>query len=89
MKLRKGLSIHTVGSENIIVSDSDENVDFTNIISLNESAVRLWKEVSDKEFSVETLSSLLLGWYDVDTETALADARELAEKWSKAGLTEE
>ena len=39
-----------------------------------------------KEFSVETLVSLLTEKYDVSEETASNDAAAIAEKWVEIGI---
>lgn len=78
-----------MGKENIIISENSENINFTNIISLNESATRIWEEVKDNEFTQETVSNLLLQWYDIDNETASRDSQGLIEAWLKANIIEE
>ena len=40
------------------------------------------------EFTPETLRDLLLEEYEVDPETALADAGKLCEQWAEAGILE-
>ena len=63
-------------------------IDFNKVISLNESATYLWKNVVDKDFDVETMASLLQQEYEVDAETAKRDAQALLDEWTKVGLTE-
>ena len=43
MKTKKGFNIRNVCGENIIVAEGKENIDFSNIISMNESSAYLWK----------------------------------------------
>ncbi len=89
MKIKKGFNLRQVGGEHIVIAGGVENVDFTSIISLNESAARLWKEVVNKEFTTEELATLLLDWYDTNEATALKDARLLVHSWIEAGIAEE
>ena len=90
MKAKKGFNLRTVCREQIIVAEGKENIDFSNIISMNESSAYLWKIVQQREsFTVEDLADLLLEEYDVDRDTALADAKTLAEQWVAAGIVEE
>ena len=89
MKTKKGFNLRQVGDEHIIMASGAENIDFTNIISLNESAAKLWKEVADKTFTAEDLARLLLEWYEIDEEIAQKDARDLLNDWLKAGIIEE
>ena len=89
MKIKQGFILRQVGDEHIIIATGAENVDFTNIISLNESAARLWQELTGKEFSEKDMAGLLLDWYDTDMETATRDVSGLVESWLQAGIIEE
>lgn len=80
--------MRNVCGENIIVAEGKENIDFTKIISMNESSAYLWKSVEGKEFTAETLRDLLLKEYDVDSATAENDAKMVTEEWAKAGIAE-
>ena len=88
MKTKKGFVMRNVCGENIIVAEGKENIDFTKIISMNESSAYLWKSVEGKEFTAETLRDLLLKEYDVDSATAENDAKMVTEEWAKAGIAE-
>ena len=48
MKIKKGFVLRNVCGENIIVAEGKENIDFTKIISMNESSAYLWKNVEGK-----------------------------------------
>ena len=89
MKIKKGFELREVCGENIIVAYGKENIDFNKVISLNESATFLWRAIADKEFTAETLTSLLCEEYEVDLETAKKDAQSLLDEWTKVGLVEE
>ncbi len=88
MKIKQGFELRTICGEAIIVAHGIENIDFSKIISLNESAAYLWRNVVDKEFDANTLAHLLTEEYDVDEATALADAQKVIQDWSNAGLAE-
>jgi len=89
MKIKEGFTLRTVCGEFIIVAEGKENIDFSNIISMNESSAYLWKNIQGKDFTVEELADLLCDEYEVDKETALKDARKLAEQWIDAGIVDE
>lgn len=89
MRTKKGFNLRQVGDEHIIVASGAGNVDFTNVISLNESAARLWEQVAGKEFTANDMAAYLLEWYEIDNETASKDAVKLADAWLKAGIVEE
>ena len=77
MKIKKGFELREVCGEHIIVAYGRENIDFNKVISLNESASFLWKNIVDKDFDAETMAGLLQQEYEVDAETALKDAQAL------------
>ena len=88
MKTKKGFVLRNVCGENIIVAEGTENIDFTKIISMNETAAYLWKNVEGKEFDSDTLMSLLINEYEVDDATANKDAKNIAKQWIEAGIAE-
>lgn len=90
MKAKTGFNLRTVCGENIIVAEGKENIDFSNIISMNESSAYLWKQVQGMEsFTNEDLARLLTEEYEVDYDTALTDANQLSEQWLQAGIISE
>lgn len=88
MKIKKGFVLRNVCGENIIVAEGKENIDFTKIISMNESSAYLWKNVEGKEFTAEDLRHLLTSEYDVAEDVALKDAKAIAHEWINAGIAE-
>jgi hypothetical protein len=89
MKIKKGFELRQVCGENIIVAYGIANIDFNKVISLNESATFLWKNIIDKDFTADTMASLLCQEYEVDAETAKKDAQALLDEWTKVGLVED
>lgn len=88
MRIKKDFNLREVCGEYIIVAEGKENIDFCNIISMNESSAYLWKQVQNKEFDADTLTELLTDEYDVDKETAMNDVKALIKQWSDAGIVE-
>lgn len=86
MKKKKGFNLRNVCGEEIIVAEGKENIDFSNIISMNETSAFLWKNLKDNDFSVEDMANLLTDEYDVAYATAIADCKELVSLWSEAGI---
>ncbi len=86
MKKKKGFNLRNVCGEEIIVAEGKENIDFSNIISMNETSAFLWKKLDDNDFSVEDMANLLTDEYDVDYATAITDCKELVALWSEAGI---
>ena len=88
MKTKKGFKLRTVCGENIIVAEGIENIDFSRIISMNESSAYLWNKIQGTDFTVDKLVTLLLEEYEVDEDTARKDVETLVEKWLEAGIIE-
>lgn len=88
MKIKEGFELRNVCGEFIVVAYGEQNIDFSRIISLNESAAMLWNAVLGKDFTPQTLADKLCEEYEVDAETALADAQDIALRWQEAGLVE-
>lgn len=89
MKVKNGFNLREVCGENIIVAEGDENIDFSNIISMNESSAYLWQEVQKLDnFTINTLTQLLCEQYEIDEETAKKDVTTLATQWAAAGIIE-
>ena len=86
MTINKGFELREMCGEYIIIATGKENIDFSKVISLNESAAWLWSQVEGKEFTPDTLAALLMQKYDVDEATALTDATRLANLWLGEGI---
>lgn len=88
MKAKTGFNLRNVCGEQVIVAEGRENIDFSNIISMNETSAYLWNAIQDKDFTVDNLVKLLMQEYDVDEQTARKDAQSLANQWLEAGICE-
>lgn len=88
MKIKNGFELREVCGENVIIAHGVDNIDFTKVISLNESAAFLWKQVAGLEFSEEDLVQLLLGEYEVEESQAAEDVKALLTQWKTEGLVE-
>jgi hypothetical protein len=86
MKIKEGFELRTICGEAIIVAHGIENIDFSKIISLNESAAYLWRKVEGQDFDAPMLARLLTEEYEVDEATALRDAQKMINDWQAAGL---
>ncbi|MBR6306880.1 MAG: PqqD family protein [Bacteroidales bacterium] len=88
MKIKEGFVLRTICGQNVISGEGSANVNYSSLISLNETAAYLFKELQGKEFTEETATELLLDQYDVDRETAEKDVKTLFAKWVEIGLAE-
>lgn len=75
MKLKKTYQLKQIGEEFVVMNNQATSVDFTQIITLNQSAAWLWKQLEAIEsFDKTTIVQLLLDEYEVDETVAQADA---------------
>lgn len=84
MKIRKGYTLRSLGKEFILVPEGLEAVDFTRMISLNESAAFLWKALEDKDFDDETMIQLLMDEYEISRDVAEKDVEAFLQILKKA-----
>lgn len=76
MKIDPAYTLHTVAGEHIIlIQDAKEN----KVLTLNSTAKYLWENLNGKDFTLEEAVSLLTSHFEVERETAVADAK----KWIK------
>ncbi len=89
MRIKEGFELRNICGENIIISHGKENINFTKIITLNESAACIWNKIADTEFTLDDMVSIICAEYDIDTATATADCQQLLDEWTKVGFITE
>ena len=89
MKIKEGFKMRKLGREHIVVPEGSGLVNFNRMISFNDTAASLWEALSGRDFEVEDIRRFILDNYEVDEQTAAADAAKLARDWAEAGLVEE
>ena len=88
MKKKPGINMRNICGENMIVAEGNVNIDFTNILSLNESAAYLWQRIGDEHFDIDTLTQWLMEEYEVDIDTARQDVIAMVDKWLELNIIE-
>lgn len=89
MKFKDGLKIRNIAGQKVIIKQgklSNDQVDMTRVISLNDTSVFLFEELQEKEFTMEDVKNLLLEHYDVEEEVAVTDSKAWIEKLSECQL---
>lgn len=86
MKIKDGFEVVTLGKDHVVVATGMQNINFSDVIYLNESAHVMWHAAEGREFSVEDMAKALTEEYDVDSATALSDAASTAAEWKKMGM---
>lgn len=85
MKIKQGFILHRIGDDYIIMQDGSSNVDFSKVISLNQTSAMLWQEIENKEFDTDSVTE---GRYDVDNESARRDAQKFIDSLDREGIIE-
>lgn len=86
MRLREDLQLRKLGEDFIIIDPGQKMVDMSKVFTLNETAAFLWEELLHKEFNESNIVELLIENYEVDENTAQADALKLISEFKKGGL---
>ena len=88
MKIKEGFVLRTICGQNVVSGEGTANVNFSKLVSLNDSAAYLFKAVGKEDFTPERLADLLLEAYEVNRETALKDVEALCGQWKEIGILE-
>lgn len=88
MRIKEGFELREICGEHVVLSHGMDNIDFSKLISLNETAAFLWNTVIGKDFDEEGLTKALLQEYEVDETTAGQDVRQVVSTWREIGLLE-
>lgn len=88
MKIKSMYKVRQVAGENLIVGQGRLNADMTKVISLNDTAVLLWNELTGKDFTCEDAADVLVATYGIEKERAMVDAAKWIEKMNECGILE-
>ena len=88
MKIKQGFILHRIGDDYIIMQDGSSNVDFSKVISLNQTSAMLWQEIENKEFDTDSVTEALTSRYEVDNKSARRDAQKFIDSLAREGIIE-
>ncbi|MGN1210510.1 MAG: PqqD family protein [Candidatus Cryptobacteroides sp.] len=88
MKFIEGFVLREIAGQAIITGEGIRQINFNKLLSLNETAAWLWKQLDGKSFTVEDVAKLLEEEYEISHETATADAASIVSQWTEAGVIE-
>lgn len=89
MKLDGSFELKTLAGQSIVVPGKLKNVDFTNLLTLNETAAVVWERMTQGEFEVGDLVKALTDAYEVGEAQAREDVVALLAKIRELGMIEE
>ncbi len=88
MKIKSGFVLKDVAGSNLIVPIGENLVDFSQMITLNETGAFLFKKLIDGA-DINTLASAMTEEYDIDIDTAIEDVSKFTELLKNEGMLEE
>lgn len=86
MRFDSGVKLRKVGTKYMIVKSCGDNVNMTDVITLNETAAVIWEHFLGQDFTVDDVVSYLTGIYEIDPVTARADSEALFGHWRDYGI---
>ena len=86
MRIDRRKKIRDVAGEHIVIMQDGTLADMTKVVALIETALLLYNELREREFSVDDVAAKLTERYDVDADTAMHDATEWVKSMTKEGL---
>ncbi len=87
MKIKENFALRQVAGTWVVLPLADATVDFTGMLTLNETGLMLWNLLKE-ETTREALATALTEEYDVTYEQALVDVDAFIVKLNKAGCVE-
>ena len=86
MRIKENLKLRQVGNRYMIVDAVGENVNLTNVYTLNDTAAWLWNYAAGKDFSENDLVEELLNNFEVEKDLADKDVHTLLNLWRQFDL---
>lgn len=88
MKVKNGFELRNVCGENVIMATGIDNVDYSKLLVLTESAAMLFKLIEKDNLTAEELTDALCKEYEVDRTTALADVTDFLNQMQELEVVE-
>ena len=88
MKFKEGYKVREIAGEHVIIKQGRFGADMTRVIALNATSLLLWEQLQGREFELNDIITILTDNFEVDTDTATADAKVWVEKLHECDLVE-
>ena len=75
MQIKPTYKLRKIAGETILIKQGTRDIDFTRIISLNQSAKFLYEYFVGKEFTLDDVANVLETTYSISHERAQKDAK--------------
>lgn len=84
--IRNGLQLRKIGRRYMVVDMCEDNVNLSNVYSLNGTAAWIWERLVEGISSPDELADRLCEDYQVERERAFHDVENQLAEWLKFGL---
>jgi hypothetical protein len=88
MRIKEQFKVREMAGEHVVIMQGSSMSDLTRIISLNESALYLWRAIEGKDFDINMVADLLTEYYGIEDQVAQRDAAHWLDKLEECGLIE-
>jgi hypothetical protein len=88
VKIKEGFIVRKIADTNIVVPIGDNIADFNGFISLNETALFLWKKIAGGT-DLSQLANDMTQEYEISMETAQKDIKRFLERLKRADMLDE
>jgi hypothetical protein len=88
MRIKSQYKVREMAGEYVVIMQGELGSNLTKIISLNESALYLWRAIEGKEFNEATITKLLAEQYGINDDAAQRDAAHWIDRLEECGLIE-
>lgn len=85
MRIKKEFILREIAGEYILIPTGSTTQEFNGLITINDVAAFVWKNI-EKVNSVDELISMVLDEYDVDEDVARNDIEEFIQQLKKAEM---
>ena len=79
MRIKPNFELRDICDQKVIIAQGIENIDFNQMIVLNESSTYLWEQIVGKSFTEADMVALLCDAYDIDEATAINDIKNFTQ----------
>ena len=86
MRSKQGLQLRKIGKQYMIVEVCSDNVNMSNVYSLNKTAAWMWQQLESADLTADELADRLCEIYAVDKTAALRDVEQQLAEWQSYGL---
>ena len=87
VKLKEGFMLREIAGQWVVIPIGERVVEMSGIISLTETGALIWKEL-EQNASIDDIIKKIVSEYDIDVETAKANAASFLESIKEKGLIE-